>query len=335
MQENSDANSAGMETLGDNAAAPFAANSSTSILDVRERLDIRYSAITNWVFFARGEWTEGQGNLSETGGLVPVNGIGVPPIDRQTDDNRLFQKYSLGARWYLSRRVILDGGGYFKQNHYDYANNIDSTINNSADRYPAYFVVQDFDTYDGNVRLTLRPRVNVTMVSRYEYQLSNIHTQPDPISNLSEVQSSEMTSQIIGEDISWSPWSRLFLQTGFNYVFSDTKTPASEVTQAILNAQNNYWTLNFSSGFVLDDKTDLKLGYFFYRANDYQNNSAYGVPYGAGGEEQAVTATIVRRLSKNVRLTVRYGFFHYTDELYGGNRDFNSQMVYSSIQYRF
>ena len=39
-----------------------------------------------------------------------------------------------------------------------------------------------------------------------------------------------MASHIIAQDASWSPWSRLSLQAGLNYVLSETKTPASEVT---------------------------------------------------------------------------------------------------------
>ena len=69
----------------------------------------------------------------------------------------------------------------------------------------------------------------------------------------------------------------LCLQAGFNYVISETETPASDYTQSILNSQNNYWTVNFDSGFVLDEKTDLNLGYFYYRADDYQP-PADGVP---------------------------------------------------------
>ena len=103
---------------------------------------------------------------------------------------------------------------------------MDSTPNNSSTRYPAYLVMQNFETYDGNLRLTLRPRRNVTLVSRYEFQYSTIHTTPDPISGLSEVESSTMTSHIIAQDVSWTPWSRLYLQAGFNYVLSETKTPA-------------------------------------------------------------------------------------------------------------
>ena len=337
LKEDSDANSSGFETLGANVAAPFTGNSDRGILDVRERLDLNYNGITNWVFYARGDWTEGEGNLTENGGLGQVNGIGIPPIQRETEDHRFFQKYSAGARWYAIREVTLDAGGYYKINHYDYDNQLDSTPNGSAsaNRYPAYLIMQDFETYDGNLRLTLRPLRNVTLVSRYEYQLSTIQTKPDPISGLEEVTSSRMTSHIIAQDVSWSPWPRLYLQTGFNYVLSQTKTPASDFTQAILDSQNNYWTVNFSSGLVLDDKTDLNLSYFYYRAGNYNDNSTVGQPYGAGAEENGVTATIVRRLTEKLRLTLKYGYYHFTDQTSGGHNDYDTHVLFASLQYRF
>jgi hypothetical protein len=335
QKEDLNASSGGLETLGDNTPAPFSSVSEQGILDVRERLDVTYNGFTNWVLYARGDLTEGTGNLNENGGLIPINGIGIPSILRQTDENRLFQKYSAGVRWYPTRQIILDVGGYYKNNNYDYSHDVDSTPNNSDNRYPAYLVMQDFETYDGNLRLTLRPRQNLTMVTRYEYQLSTIQTAPDPISGLFSVESSKMTSHIIAEDISWTPWSRLFFQVGLNYVLSETKTPASEVTQAILNSQNNYWTLNFSTGIVLDDKTDLNLSYFYYQADDYQDNSAVGVPFGAGGQEHGVSATLVRRLSKNLRLTLRYAYYNYDDALSGGHNNYAAHAIYTSLRYRF
>jgi hypothetical protein len=332
-----DANSSftGMETLGDSPASPFSGNSNQGILDVRERLDATYNGFTNWVLYARVELTEGDGNLKENGGLGQINDIGVPPIQRETDDSRLFQKYSLGARWYPLRHMTLDVGGYYKLNDYTYDHLIDSTPNDSFNRYPAYLVVQNFETYDGNLRLTLRPVQNVTLVTRYEYQLSTIHTRPDSISGLSETESSRMTSHILAQDVSWAPWSRLYLQVGFNYVLSDTKTPTSDYTQAILNAQNNYWTLNFSAGLVLDDKTDLSLSYFYYDADNYQDNSTYGLPLGVGGQEHGVNATLSRRLTKNLRLSLRYGYYHYEDQTFGGNQDYFAHVIYTSLRYRF
>ena len=331
-----DADSGGVGTLG-TSVGPFNSTSDRETLDVRERIDLRYKGVTNWVFYGGGEWTQGDGNLQENGGLSQVSGIGVAPIQRDTDDTRFFQKYSLGARWYPTRRLSLDFGGYYKLNDYDYDHRLDSTVNDSTsgNGYPAFLVMQAFETYDGNVRLTFKPVRNVSLVSRYEYQLSTVHTTPDPVSGLSQVESSDITSHIFAQNISWVPWSRLSLQLGFNYVVSETKTPASDYTQAILNSQNNYWTLNFSSGLVLDDKTDLNVGYFFYRADDYENNSSAGLPLGAGAEEQSVTAALTRRLTQRLRLNLRYGYCHYTDWASGGNNDYDAHVVYSSLQYRF
>jgi hypothetical protein len=67
---------------------------------VRERLDIRYSGITNWVFTAQGEWTEGQGNLAESGGIFNAATTPGTPLQRETEETRFFQKYSLGVKWY-------------------------------------------------------------------------------------------------------------------------------------------------------------------------------------------------------------------------------------------
>jgi hypothetical protein len=333
------ANSSGLETLSTDTPVPFSADGGQTLLDVRQRLDLAYNGITNWVFYARGELTEQQGSLTQSGGLVPMaigtTLVGRQPVQLLNDDHAFFQKYSAGARWYPDRRITVDAGGYYKINKYDYAQDVDSTPNNSATRYPGYLALQHFETTDGNLRLTLRPRQNVSLVSRYEFQYSTIHTEPDPISGLPNVESATMTSHILAQDITWTPWSRLYLQAGFNYVLSDTRTPASEVTQAILNAQNNYWMLNFSSGFVLDDRTDLNLSYLYWLTDDYQNNSAFGVPYGAGGKEHSVTASLTRHISKNIRLLLRYGFFHFEDVTYGGNRNFDGHLVYSSLQYRF
>jgi len=59
------------------------------------------------------------------------------------------------------------------------------------------------------------------------------------------------------------------------------------------------------------------------------------VPYGAGSEEHAITATWTRRVSKNVRLAIKYGYFRYDDATYGGNRDFGANVISATLRYRF
>jgi hypothetical protein len=199
--------------------------------------------------------------------------------------------------------------------------------------------MQGLQEFDLNCRVTVHLLQTVTSISRYEFQHSWIDTTPDSASGLNELQTSRMNSHIIGENISWIPWSRLSLEAGFTYVLSVTKTPLSESTApdtaAILNAENNYWTLNFSPSLVLDDKTDLNLNYFYYQADDYQNNSTAGVPLGAGSREHAVSATLTRRINPRLRISLKYSYYNYQDALTGGNSNFEAQLFMASMQYRF
>jgi hypothetical protein len=341
QKEDWNANSEGTGTMynsffNQGETQSFNDNSSRDSLDVTERLDVRYVGVTNWVFSAGGQWTEGQGNLHENGGLTQVNGFGPAPVQFATDDSRLFQKYSASARWYPIARTSVDFGGYYKINRYNYNFTQDSTPNDfsGGEVYPGFLVYQGFETWDGNVRLSLHPWTKIMLVSRYEYQTSTIRTQPDPASGLSEVDASRMHSHIVGANASWTPLNWLALQSGFNYVVSETKTPASAATQSILNAQNNYWTVNFNASFVLGEKTDLNLGYFYYRADDYQP-PVDGVPFGAGAEEHSVTASLTRRISKNLRWNLKYAFSHYEDSASAGAFNYDAHLVYSSLQYRF
>jgi len=322
----------------------FANNSGYDTLEVRERLEARYIGVTNWVFSATADLTEGQGNYNETGGITQLTGApdGQLPVQFSTDDSRLFQKYGLSARWYPLKWASLDFGGYFKDNQYNYDNTYGQNspqpgnVNSDLSAYPGFLVYQGFQTWDGNTRLTLHPTSKITLVSRYEYQLSTISTRPDAASGLGEADSSQMHSHIFGQNASWTPVNWLSLQVGANYVISETKTPTSDYTQAILNSQNNYWTVNFNAGFVLDDKTDLNLGYYYYRAADGQNSiGSNGLPLGTDALQNSITATLTRRITKNLRWSLRYAFTRYEDFASAGSYNFDAQVLFTSLQYRF
>ena len=93
--------------------------------------------------------------------------------------------------------------------------------------------------------------------------------------------------------------------------------------------------MTFDSTLVVDDKTDLNLGFIYYQASDYNNNSSVGLPLGAGADEQTLTASLTRRITQNLRVSLKYAYTHYNDWASGGFNNYDAQMVYSSLQYRF
>ena len=159
QKEDTDADASGMETLGASGRQRHSMRTATPIdLDVRERLDLTYNGFTNWVLYARGELTEGQGNLKENGGIVPDQwhwraadpaGDGRQPV--LPEIQRRGPVVSCPPGHPGCRRVLQEQRVRLRPRNGQHAQT------DSANRYPAYLVMQNFETYDGNVRLTLRP----------------------------------------------------------------------------------------------------------------------------------------------------------------------------------
>jgi hypothetical protein len=310
-----------------------AAENDRDFVDVSERLEARYDGVKNWLFYARGDWLQGDGDLKEKQIAAATGDV---ELNRDSDFTRFTQKYTAGVNWYPLQRLNLAGQYYHKIHNNNYDHERDSTPNGTGIlQYPAFLTDQDFETDDVNFRVTWRPWTVLTLVSRYDYQLSTVDTRADTFSS---IESAKLTRHIFSESATWQPWSRLYLQGNLNYVLNETTTPVSEGAgrgSLVQAAQNDYWTAMFSSGLALNQKTDLQAQYYYSRADNYVDNSSVSQPYGAGFEEHGVTASLTRTIGKGLRWMLRYGFFSYRDQATGGHTDFTSHLVYSSLLYRF
>ncbi len=321
--------------------APFPASSSllfnsrqNGFVNITEAIEARFTGFTNWVLYTRGEWSESDGYLRE---MEQDLTAGTTGILRSTDSERFTQKYTVGANWYPLRRLHFSGQYYHKTRENDYTHLIDSTPNTvGTDRYPAYIREHSFKTDDLNLRATWRPRSNVTSVTRYDYQVSSIETFGG---SLAGIESAQTTAHIISQNLTWVPWSRLFLQGSFSYALDATTTPYSQITGAaaglVSDARNDYWQATAAATFVVDDKTDLQASYFYYRANNFINNSGVSMPYGTSAKDHTVNVSLIRNFSKNVRGTLSYGFFTHRDETSGGLDNYDAHLIFSTITYRF
>ena len=287
------------------------------------------------MLFRSGTWSAGQGDLTERELEVEEDGV-VTTIFRDTDSERYTQKYAVGANWYPLRRVNFAAQYYHKTRENEYDHIADSTLNTAGDRYPAFIRDQDFTTDDVNFRVTLRPLNNLTLVTRYDYQLSTIDSRMDL---LREIESAEVTTHMLGQSISWTPIHWLYLQAAVNFVQDNTETPANFITGTNANIvpefENDYITGTFTTGLALDDRTDLQVQYFYYRADNWFNNALVSQPFGSDAEEHGISATLSRQITDQIRWNMRYGWFKNRDVTSGRHNDYEAHMLYTSVQYLF
>jgi hypothetical protein len=299
-----------------------------------QRLEMRFTGINNWLFWILGEWEEEWGNVDEFQTIDEEI-----PLDKDTF--ALGQKYSIGFNWYPTMRLNFSGEYFHRIAHYE-DNNIVSA------QFPR-LVNQDWNIDDFNFRMTFRPKIpscmgSLALVTRYDFVHTDIDSQwglyPEA-EILDEVQSGEIKKHVISESLNWNPVPRFYLQANASYVLNQTDTPANDIElvpgggPTVVNFRNDYWTVNSGIGYLIDDKTDVAVNYYFYAASDYLNNAAVAVPYGMGATEHAVSATLTRQVARNMRILLRYGYYNYRDETSGGHNNYRAHSLFSTLQIRF
>jgi hypothetical protein len=300
-------------------------------LYVAEILDIRYTKVKDWVFYAQGDWEEENEDRVD---FSPGTGAASSIRSLNSNIERIRQKYTIGANWYPLARLNLSVQYYHQNEFFDQAFNFDDPSQGNQ-----RILDQNWNTDDVNFRVTWRALSDLSLVSRYDFQHTLIdsdwESSAPPAVALPSGESSDMVNHMLSECIMWNPMNRLYFMGNVSYVLGSMHSPASYETPAVLNFNNNYVTASVGAGYSIDDKTELTANYTYYRANDYENNVLIGMPYGTNTTENDFSVGISRQISKNVRLMVKYSFDMYKDQLYGGLDNYTASTIYSSVQIRF
>jgi hypothetical protein len=299
-----------------------------------QRLELRFTGIKDWLFYAEGEWEEDYGHVDEFQTIDEAE----EPLDKDT--NALGQKYTTGFNWYPTMRLNLSGQYFHRIASYN------------EDIITAQFprlIDQDWNIDDFNFRITFRPKIpaclgTLALVTRYDFVHTTIDGQWEVFSDgelLNEEQTGEIKKHVISESLNWNPLARFYLQANFSYVLNQTDTPANNIDlvpdegPTVVNFRNDYWTVTSGIGYIIDDKTDFYTDFSFYCANDHYKNPAVAMIYGLGATEYTASATLTRQLTKNMRLLLRYGYFNYRDVTSGGHNNYQAHSLFSSLQVRF
>lgn len=302
-------------------------------------LEVRYTGLKNLSLNFKADVSNGSGDLSEERILEPGTPAQVISVNRDTELDRKTQKYAATANWHPRANTSVAVQYFYRvrQNDYQAVRDTQPNTLTSSDRYPAYISDQDIETNDWNIRYNWRLASNLRSVTRYDYQKTTIRTQDV---GLAFAESANLTSHILAEAITWSPRPSWYLQGNVNFVWDTLHTPAVNLTGLagglVKNSDANYLNYGLSTGYALDEQTDVFVDYNVYETKDsYVNNSSLTVPYGSDNKTQYAALTWTRRLDRRTSLTFKYAYAKNEDIPSGGHADYEAHLFYGKVQYRF
>jgi len=309
---------------------PETANTGNWYMDVTQSLENRYTGFPDWSLYSRAEVSEDWGN--QAWNSVPT----LDQVNLNQNWNMLGLKCTVGANWYPLSQLNFGVQYYHELHDYNYTNN----LNPSLIQYPGYLRKQNFSTDDMNIRSTWQALSTLSLITRYDFQYSYVDTWSIPVGGTQAggVESSDFYNHSLGEDITWTPLPCLYLQVGGSYVLSSLNTPvagSAGINNVVQNGQNDYWTIDASAGFEIDPKTHFQVDYTYYNADDYYDNAVFTQPFGAGEVQNSVTATLTRDITKQVQVSVKYGFYQDRNETNGGQSNYDAHLIYVSTHFRF
>ncbi|HEY5551342.1 MAG TPA: hypothetical protein VIK52_05620 [Opitutaceae bacterium] len=299
------------------------------------QVEARYTGLKNWVFIGRALWTEGDGELAEDRIEVELD---HSLISRDSMISKWTEKYALTANWYPAPKVNFSFI-YSWWNRYTDYDTLSTSVNNSltsGDRYPAFIKSLDLTTNDFAARMTLRAASNVTLVSRVDLQKTELDANQI---GLNLIEAGKYDTMVLSQSVNWNPSSRVFVQGMINYVEDTLHTPANDTTGAganlVLEQVSDYWSANINVGIAVDEQDDLLFNYDHFFAGNFVDNSTVSVPYGLDRKDHSFGATWVRRINDRTKISLRYAYAKNKEASSAGLNDFEANLLYGKLEYRF
>lgn len=331
-----------------------AATSESEMNETIGALDVRYTGFSDLVLYAKGQW--GQTNEDVVWSDTSVANSS-PRRVLSNDIEIAEQEYTIGTNWYPMRGISFSVQGLYAERDQSLeprSNAGTGTQTLGTQGMNAIMLEHDTQISDVNLRMTLRPLNNLSLVSRYDHgqtlytnggnkwTTANGGSSPTGAYVLPVIYSGNTNSDIVSESVTWSPLDRLYLQGTGSYIWSLTSSQFTGVTPS----SNDYFSGSLTAGYAIDDKTDVTGSLIYYGANNYAAAtgpipaSAASMGYGLNTQEYGISLTLTRMLSPNMVWNLRYAVMTsqttgQNQDQSGGFNDFTAQMVSTGLQVRF
>ena len=254
------------------------------------------------------------------------------------DANQDYNNAKLGFVWGVSSKVTVRGDVYRKDHQNEFIGSNDYVGTAS---YGAYYATGN-DLTGGTVSVTFKPTPLWSFTTRYDGQSGMMSVNGNSVTGGvgNELTSGKLESQTLSESVDWTPLAQFYLHGDLSlaYQYLQTTYPVVTVTATnsvpvpFINANNNYITASVLSGFVLNKRADAQVQVIYSHADNFNPQIASGgQPYGATYLEEAVTAGVKYKISKEMFVEGKVGYLRRTDDTTGGFTNYKGPLAYVGL----
>ncbi len=269
-----------------------------------------------------------------TAGLAPPTSIFFQQANEDHEDAKL------GANWNASSKFTFRAE-VFRKDHQNQLIGANATVGTAS--YGGLYV--NGYTFTGvTLSLTYKPVPQLSFATRYQPQSGNMSVTANVVNGGlgSESTSGKARGQQVSETVNWNPSAAIYLQGNASVVYSYLQTAypvvvvsaTTNIPTPIQNANNNFVTGSALCGFVLDKRDDAQIQEVFSQANNFNPQiAAGGQPYGAGYEEESVTAALKHKFNDRLMADAKVGYLERTDPTTGGFTNYHGPLAYVALTY--
>jgi hypothetical protein len=295
--------------------------------NLQEVVGIRYTKIPWTTLYAEGKWEQGTYDIVEW-----EREDGIREFRRETDSDVSRQNYTVGFNTAPIRKMTLSGRYRHRINENDYDHDIDTELG-----YPAFITAQDFTSDEVMAKLTVRPWSRLSLSLSYQLVATDIDTTTQDAAIFlpgGTVQAGNHDAHIYSLGITVIPVSRLYVTGLFSY--QDVRTVAFDNdVAAVQTYEGDVYTLIATVGYAIDKKTDITAQYVYSFSDNFEDNSADGLPLGLDNHRHGLLVSLVRKITEKITGQLQYGYYKYDDQVAGTVDDYNAHLAAASCSIRF
>jgi hypothetical protein len=283
---------------------------------LEETVGIRYTGLPRTTIYAEGRWTQQDIELTET-----EIEDGDLEIDRDTDTRVRRQRYSIGFNSSPLPRTTIAARYRYSRRSNDYDHEPPTPGN-----YPSFILDQDIQTDEVMAKISFQPMARIRTSLQYQLVSMDIDTDEDTETTPTSVRTTNYDAHIYTATVTATPYAGLFLTGLVSY--QDVHLETVDLADApVKSYEGDVLSLSASAGLALDSRTDLHLQYIYSLAENFENFSDVGFPLGVENQRHAVLSNLTRRITDNVSVKLRYGYYYFDDDASDGSDDYKAHLV--------